>query len=62
MHTRNIGAIDRLFRIAVGAGLIAAALSGGLGGWAWIGLIPLATGIAGSCPLYSLLGFSTCRT
>jgi len=62
MFTKNIGAIDRLFRIAVGTGLIAAAISGGLGAWAWIGSVPLATGIAGSCPLYSLLGFSTCRS
>jgi hypothetical protein len=61
MITKNIGAIDRLFRIAVGTGLIAAAISGGLGLWAWIGIVPLATGIAARCPLYSLFGFRTCR-
>jgi hypothetical protein len=29
--------------------------------WGWIGLVPLATGILGSCPLYTLFGISTCK-
>jgi hypothetical protein len=27
-----------------------------------IGIVPLATGLVGSCPLYSIFGFSTCPT
>ena len=27
--------------------------------WAWIGLVPLITGIAGFCPCYTLVRFST---
>ena len=27
----------------------------------WIGLVPLLTGLMRTCPLYSLLGMSTCR-
>ena len=29
--------------------------------WGWIGLIPLATAIFGTCPVYSLLGMNTCK-
>jgi hypothetical protein len=56
----NVGTIDRSARIALGLGLIAWALF--LGGplWAWIGIIPLATGAVSFCPLYPLLGISTC--
>jgi hypothetical protein len=64
--TANIGSIDRIARIVIGLALIAAALE--LFGpayqsvWAWIGIIPLATGLVGWCPLYSVLGIKTCRT
>lgn len=61
----NVGTIDRIARVIVGLALIAFAL--GLvwpaTGWnwvGWIGIIPLATGAVGSCPLYSVLGLSTC--
>lgn len=59
---RNVGTIDRIVRIVAGLGLIGLHLAGALGSWAWIGALPLATGLAGSCPLYSLLGIGTCRT
>ena len=55
----NVGTIDRIARVVAGAGLIAwAATSGPV--WAWIGVIPLATGAIGMCPLYSLVGINTC--
>ncbi|MBK8759445.1 MAG: DUF2892 domain-containing protein [Sulfuritalea sp.] len=55
----NVGGIDRVLRIAAGLGLVAwAALGGPV--WAWIGLVPLATGAIGFCPAYPLLGMSTC--
>lgn len=56
----NVGGIDRILRIAVGVILIALTLMGTIGVWGWLGIIPLATGIFRSCPLYSLLGMSTC--
>lgn len=56
----NVGGIDRILRIAVGVILIALTLMGTIGAWGWLGLIPLATGIFRSCPLYSLIGMSTC--
>jgi hypothetical protein len=56
----NEGSIDRAVRVTAGVGLCAAALVGALGPWAWIGVVPLATGLLGFCPLYSLFGFDTC--
>lgn len=58
----NVGGIDRILRIVVGIALIvwAAAFSGPI--WAWIGLVPLATGLFKFCPFYPLLGLSTCPT
>jgi hypothetical protein len=56
----NIGSLDRLARILVGLVLIALAATQTLGPWAYIGIIPLATGVLRTCPLYSALGLSTC--
>jgi hypothetical protein len=56
----NVGTVDRVIRIAGGALLVALAATGTLGVWAWIGVVPLATGLIGSCPAYTLLGLSTC--
>lgn len=55
----NVGGIDRILRIGVGAVLIVWAVSGGPV-WAWIGFLPLATGLVGVCPAYSLLKIDTC--
>lgn len=57
----NVGKIDKILRIVVGIVLLAWALTGGPI-WAWIGLLPLVTGIFGVCPAYSILGISTCST
>ena len=56
----NEGTIDRALRIIAGLVLIALALTGTVGAWGWIGVVPLATGLIGWCPAYTLLGFSTC--
>lgn len=55
----NVGGIDRILRVVGGLGLIAWALMGGPV-WAWIGVVPLATATFSFCPLYPLLGISTC--
>lgn len=60
MFKKNIGGIDRILRILVGIALIALAYTGQLGTWAYIGIIPLVTGLFSTCPLYSLFGFNTC--
>jgi Protein of unknown function (DUF2892) len=56
----NVGGADRILRIVVGLALILLALSGQIGAWGWIGVVPLATGLFRMCPLYSLLGMNTC--
>lgn len=55
----NVGGIDRTLRIVLGAALILWAVLGGPV-WAWIGIVPLATGLIRFCPLYTILGMSTC--
>lgn len=56
----NVGGIDRVLRISAGLVLVALTLTGTVGAWGWLGLVPLATGLAGFCPLYPLLGLNTC--
>jgi hypothetical protein len=56
----NVGGVDKVLRIVVGLALIAWAAAGGPV-WAWIGVVPLLTGIFNFCPLYALLGMSTCK-
>jgi asparagine N-glycosylation enzyme membrane subunit Stt3 len=56
----NVGGIDRVVRILVGLALIAWALLGGPV-WAWIGIVPLATGVVGFCLVYPIIGFSTSK-
>ena len=57
----NVGGIDKILRITVGLALIAWALVGGPV-WAWVGVVPLATGAIGWCPAYNLFGMNTCPT
>jgi Protein of unknown function (DUF2892) len=56
----NVGGIDRILRIVLGLALIAMTLTGTIGVWGWIGVVPIATAALGFCPLYTVLGFSTC--
>lgn len=57
----NVGGIDKVVRIAVGIALIAWALLANGPLWAWIGVLPLATGLFNFCPAYTLLGINTCK-
>jgi hypothetical protein len=57
--TSNVGAADRVVRIILGLGLLGLVFFGPSTAWGWVGLVPLATGLAGTCPLYTLLGIST---
>ncbi len=57
----NVGGIDRILRIVVGLALVAWAAMGGPV-WAWIGVLPIATGSLGWCPAYLPFGITTCST
>jgi hypothetical protein len=56
----NVGALDRAVRIGAGVLLIALAAMHTIGAWGYIGVVPLLTGVIGSCPAYPLFGLSTC--
>jgi hypothetical protein len=58
--SRNEHPIERVVRVALGLGLISIAFVGPQTPWGWLGVIPLATGLIGSCPLYTVLGINTC--
>ena len=57
---KNVGAVDRILRVIVGAVLIALVFVGPQTPWGWIGLIPIATALIGWCPAYRVLGIRTC--
>lgn len=59
---QNVGSIDRFARVVIGLLLLSLilVLEGNARWWGLVGLVPLVTGLAGSCPLYSILGLSTC--
>ncbi|MEI8156106.1 MAG: DUF2892 domain-containing protein [Burkholderiales bacterium] len=56
----NVGGIDRIVRIAAGLAMIGLTLTGNIGVWGWLGVVPLATGAIGWCPPYAIFGFNTC--
>ena len=56
----NVGSVDRVARVIIGLALIALTLTGAIGLWGWIGVLPLVTAAIGWCPAYTLLGFSSC--
>jgi hypothetical protein len=56
----NEGGIDRVLRILAGVVLLGLMAMGTIGWWGWLGIVPLATGLIGWCPLYTLLGLNTC--
>ncbi|MFN3846460.1 MAG: DUF2892 domain-containing protein [Paracoccaceae bacterium] len=63
MLKTNVGGIDRILRIVVGLALIAGFFLNTEGSYRWLyllGIIPLATGLLQTCPLYSILGMNTC--
>jgi hypothetical protein len=58
----NEGMTDRSLRVVAGLVLIGLAVTGTIGVWGYIGIVPLLTGAVGLCPLYSLLGINTYPT
>ncbi|MFN0099727.1 MAG: DUF2892 domain-containing protein [Gemmatimonadaceae bacterium] len=56
----NEGSFDRILRVALGLGVLALAFIGPKTPLGYLGIIPIATGLMGWCPLYSLLGINTC--
>ncbi len=59
---KNIGSTERIIRIIAGTMIISLAFFGPKSAWAYLGIIPLATGLTGWCPPYALFGFSSCKS
>jgi Protein of unknown function (DUF2892) len=57
----NEGTLDRVLRVMVGLAILSLAYVGPQTPWAYLGLVPLLTGVVGFCPAYALLGISTCN-
>lgn len=58
---KNIHPIERVVRVVVGLGLVSMAFVGPANLWFLVGLVPIATGLSGWCPPYSMLGINTCN-
>lgn len=56
----NEGTTDRVVRVAAGLGIVSLAFIGPQTPWAWVGLVPIVTGLVGYCPAYSIFGIRTC--
>jgi hypothetical protein len=57
----NIGRVERRVRIVVGLAILSLAFVGPQSPWAYLGIMPLLSGLIGWCPPYALLGISTVR-
>ncbi|HSG49301.1 MAG TPA: DUF2892 domain-containing protein [Longimicrobiales bacterium] len=52
--------VERGVRVLLGVVLLSLVFVGPQTAWGYLGIIPILTGLVGSCPLYTVLGFSTC--
>jgi len=59
---KNIGGIERIIRTVAGLGIVSLAFIGAQTAWAYLGIIPLITGLTGYCPPYAMLGIKTCKS
>lgn len=59
---RNEHMVERVLRVVIGVVGLAMVFVGPKTPWGYIGLVPLVTGLVGSCPLYTVFGINTCGT
>ena len=57
-----MGSIDRGLRVLVGLAILSLVFVGPQTLWGLLGLIPIATGLLGSCPAYLPFGIKTCKS
>jgi hypothetical protein len=60
MMKENVGGLDKWARILIGALFVGLALIGAVSPWFYLAAIPMLSGIVGHCPMYSLVGISSC--
>jgi hypothetical protein len=61
LFPQNEHTVERVIRVLAGFGLLSLAFIGPKTPWGYIGLIPIVTGLSGTCPLYTIFGISTCK-
>lgn len=57
----NIGNVDRVLRILVGLALIGWSAFFQGPSWAYVGILPLLTGLVRWCPAYAVFGIATSK-
>lgn len=60
LFPRNEHTVERVVRVLLGLGLLSLVFVGPRTMWGLLGIVPIATGLLGSCPAYTVLGISTC--
>lgn len=58
---RNVGSLDQFVRLLIGLAMLSLIFVGPKTYWGLLGIVPLLTAAVGFCPLYRILGLSTCR-
>jgi hypothetical protein len=61
LFPNNVHSVDRALRTVIGLGLLSLVFIGPHSYWGLVGILPLMTGLIGTCPAYTLFGFSTCK-
>ena len=61
LFPKNVHQVGRVLRVLVGIGVLSLAFVGPPPPWGYLGIVPLLTGIVGTCPACTLFGFSTCK-
>lgn len=59
MFKQNVGCIDSFLRIFSGIWLTYAAIQGLVGGWGFLGIVLIITGLSRVCPPYAMMGFNS---
>jgi len=59
---KNEHPAERAIRVVIGLALLSLVFVGPKTLWGLIGIVPIITGLLGSCPAYTILGISTCPT
>ena len=58
---KNEHSVERVIRVVAGLALLSITVVGPKTLWGLLGLVLVLTGLVGSCPIYSIFGFSTCK-
>lgn len=61
LFPQNEHVIERALRVVLGLAVLSLVFVGPKTLWGLVGLVPLLTGLVGSCPLYTLFGIGTCK-